>query len=77
MIFWNLYQIYKDTNNLKTFISDLTNYYPSYTNYIYDTNGLELYMQILVSDYILNKMIYEMEYIFIQIMKIMEMKNIL
>lgn len=42
MIFWNLYQIYKDTNNLKTFISDLTNYYPSYTNYIYDTNGLEL-----------------------------------
>ena len=41
-IFWSLYDMYLSSNDLKRFISSLTKYYPSYTKYAYDVDGLEL-----------------------------------
>lgn len=42
-VFWSFYKMYLDTKNLKGFISNLTNTYPAYTEYRYDTDGLELF----------------------------------
>lgn len=41
-VFWNLYNMYLNTNDLKSYISGLTKNYPYYTEYNYDTDGLEL-----------------------------------
>ncbi len=40
--FWQLYDIYLQNNNLKRFIADITKKYPTYTQYFYDVDGLEL-----------------------------------
>lgn len=40
--FWQFYEIYLKTGDLKRFISDITKKYPSYAKYSYDSDGLEL-----------------------------------
>lgn len=40
--FWLLYDEYLKNNDLKAYISTLTKYYPSYSKYEYDVDGLEL-----------------------------------
>lgn len=41
-MFWNFHSMYQQTNDLKAFISSITKYYPAYTKYDYDSDGLEL-----------------------------------
>lgn len=40
--FWALYEVYLKTNDLKRYISEVTKRYPVYTQYNYDSDGLEL-----------------------------------